>query len=58
MTGSDRHTEEESIRVEKKVFSLRDSLYLEISKLSRMRSSKLEEDLQEEMMEKSLGEMA
>ena len=35
------------------IFSLRDGLYLEISKLSRMRSSKLEEDLQEEMTEKS-----
>ena len=39
------------------IFLLRDGLYLEISKLSQMRSSKLEEDLQEEMMEKSLEEM-
>ena len=45
LTGSDRHTEEESIRVEK------EALYLEISKLSQLRSLKLDEDRQEQMME-------
>ena len=40
------------------IFSLRDGLHLEISKLSPMRIPKLEEDLLEETVEKSLGEMA
>ena len=39
------------------MFSLREGLNLEMSKLSRIRSSKLEEEWQDEIMEKSLGEI-
>ena len=40
------------------MFSLREGLNLEMSKLSRIRSSKLEEEWQDEIMEKPLGEMS
>ena len=39
------------------IFSLRESLNLEMSKLSRMKSSILEEEGQDEIMEKALGVM-
>ena len=50
------------IRIKKVVcmdemFSLREGLNLEMSKLSWIRSSILEEEWQDEIMEKSLGEM-